>query len=131
MALSKDKIVKHAGKHAIREVHVPEWVDEDGDDVVIVRGMSIGEFELNQARAADGKATAMVLARCIVDGDGNRIFSDSDAGVIAKLPMAGIQRLSQAVASLSFPDDAESVDDAVEDAVKDSPETTSSDSVSG
>lgn len=101
MALSKDSILKHAGSFTSKEVHVPALADENGDDVVLVRGMTIREFELNQARAEDGKATASVISRCVVDETGGRVFSDADVDRIAELQMDIVQPLSQAIAEMS------------------------------
>lgn len=116
MALSRDSILKHAGSIDTREVHVPKWADENGDDVVIVRGMTIREFELHQARltrAGDdenklGKANAQLIARCVVGDDGRRVFSDADVNQIAELGLGDVLRLSSAIQDLSgLNDDAE------------------------
>ena len=133
MALSKDKILKHAGTYKTQTVHVPAWVDEAGDDTVLVRGMTNREFELNMKGSDDGKATARVIARCVVDESGLKVFSDKDVDQIAELQNADLQPLSEAIAELSGlitgkkPD--EQIDAAVADAEGNSEPTPSSDSV--
>lgn len=101
MALSREKIISHAGSFKSREVHVPAWADENGDDVVLVRGMTLREFEINQGRADNGMANASVIARCVLDANGDRVFTDGDVSIIAELPMAEAQALSEAIAEES------------------------------
>jgi hypothetical protein len=101
MALSKESILKHSGMLTTGEVHVPAWADDTGDDVVLVRGMTIREFELNQARAVDGTSTASLLARCIVDSTGGRVFADDDIPRIAELGFGEINRIADEIAELS------------------------------
>lgn len=97
MALSRDKILSHAGVFTSKKVHVPAWADDTGDDVVFVRGMTIREYEINQARAEEGTATASVMARCIVDENGSRVFTDADVNQLAELPIAQVQEINQAI----------------------------------
>lgn len=128
MALSKQAILKHAGVFKAREVHVPAWADENGDDVVLVRGMTIREFEINQERAGKGEATASVIARCLMDDTGGRLFDDSDVSVIAELPLVAIQDISRAITEESGLVDGP--DKAIADAEGKSPATSGSDSSS-
>jgi hypothetical protein len=137
MALSKGSILKHAGSFKAREVHVPAWADESGDDVVLVRGMTVREFELNQGSADDGKASARVIARCVIDESGGRVFdsTDADVNLIAELPLAQVMLLNQAIAQASgLGDDADTsqsaVDKGIADAEKNSDATSDGDSSS-
>jgi hypothetical protein len=135
MALSKGSILKHAGSFKAREVHVPAWADESGDDVVLVRGMTVREFELNQGSADDGKASARVIARCVIDESGGRVFdsTDADVNLIAELPLAQVMLLNQAIAQASgLGDDepAKAVDAAVADAEGNSDATPDGDTSS-
>lgn len=102
MSLSKQSILKHAGSFKTTEVHVPAWADENGDDVVLVRGMTLREFDINMARNGDdGLATASVVARCVVDESGGRVFQDADTNYIAELPIADLQAVTRAIMSAS------------------------------
>lgn len=103
MTLSKDKILKHAGVLPTRLVHVPAWVDENGDDTVLVRGMTVREFEVNQATLGkdEGTATAALVSRCIVDEGGMRVFDDANIPQIAELGFAQINVIGQAISELS------------------------------
>lgn len=120
MALSRSAILRHSGNYTTREVHVPEWLDGD-DDVVLVRGMTIREFEINQASLGkgEGKATAALVARCALDADGIRLFEDKDVDQIANLGLKQVKELSQVIGELSGLEDdekktsdAEAADDA-------------------
>lgn len=97
MALSKSKILRHAGSVKTKEIHVKAWADEDGDDVVLVRGMTLREFEINQASSDDGKSSAKLIARCVVDESGLRVFSDADVDLVAELPVAEAAEITNAI----------------------------------
>ena len=109
MALSKDSILKHAGTINRKEVHIPAWADESGDDVVIVRGMTIREWELHQAslareandKAPKGQANARQIARCVIDEEGRRLFSDNDVNSIAELSLGDVLKLQEAISEAS------------------------------
>jgi hypothetical protein len=101
MPLSAEDILKHAGVLEKQEVHVPKWAREDGDDVVLVRGMTIREYELNQSRAEDGLATASIVARCAVDSAGSRLFTDAQVNLLAELGVAEIDEVWKVIADLS------------------------------
>lgn len=131
MALSKQSILKHAGVFKTREVHVPAWADESGDDVVLVRGMTIREYEINATSAPEGLATATVIARCVLDESGARVFDPknvSELNQIAELPLAQIRLLDRAITEESGM--ADGPDKAVADAAGNSVPTPSDDSVS-
>jgi hypothetical protein len=103
MALGAEAILKHAGTLRTKVVHVPAWVDADGDDAVIVRGMTVREFELNQAKLGDedGHATAGLVARCVLSENGQRVFTDAQVPQIAELGFAEVNRIGQAISELS------------------------------
>lgn len=105
MALSRDSILKHAGTTQTKVVHVEEWADESGDSSVILRSMTIKEFQLHQGRLArekdDGLSTARLLARHIVDEQMRRVFSDEDAKLIGELPLGAVLKLSVALNEVS------------------------------
>src|SRR5215468_8465071 len=108
--LSKDVIF--AARHLpVEQVHVPEWADEDGDDVVYIRGMTgadrdLWEMSLTVERNGEqvpdtANATAKALVKCIVDADGNRIFDDRDANELGSQPAAALMRAWRVARRLS------------------------------
>lgn len=109
MALSADKILKHAGNFKTREVHVPAWADESGDDVVLVRGITIREWEIHQGRmqrnASDdkptGDANAALIAAAAVDENGGKLFKADQIGQIKELGSGDVINLSNAIMELS------------------------------
>jgi hypothetical protein len=101
MALSADKILGHAGVFSRVEVHVPAWADETGDDVVLVRGMTIREYEIVQAKAPEGMSTASVMAKCIVDESGSPIFTTANVAALAELPTAQVLLINKAITDQS------------------------------
>lgn len=107
MALSRGNILKHAGVFTTKEVHVPAWADENGDDAVLVRGMTLSEFEVNQARVAradgegSGHATASLVVRCVVDETGGRLFTDADIETVSQLGFAQVNLIAEAIGDLS------------------------------
>jgi hypothetical protein len=108
--LSKDAILA-APRLPVEEVHVPEWADENGDDVVFVRGMTGAErdqFEMSLTVERNGEqvqdaanATAKALVKCIVDADGNRVFGDRDANELGAQPAAALMRVWRVARRLS------------------------------
>lgn len=120
MRLSKDDILKIAGNVAPEEVDVPEW-----NGTVLVRGMTGKErdaFEVSLLQPGRGgrremnpaNARAKVVARCVVDEDGNRVFTDGDANELGDLPAGGLDRVYGVAARLSGMGDGDQ-----EDAVRD------------
>jgi len=108
--LSKDAIL--GARHLpVEKVHVPEWADADGDDLVYVRGMTgadrdLWEMSLTVERAGEivpdqANATAKALVRCIVDADGNRLFTDRDANDLGSQPAAALTRVWRVARRLS------------------------------
>lgn len=107
MALSRESIIKHAGVFKTEEVHVPAWADETGDDVVLVRSMTLREYEVQQTRASangskdEGKVAAAMLVRLVLKPDGDRLFNDSDIDLIAELSIGDTDLLSTAIMHVS------------------------------
>jgi hypothetical protein len=109
VALSADKILAHAGNFKTREVHVPAWVDESGDDVVLVRGITIREWEIHQGRmqrnASDdkptGDANAALIAAAAVDANGGKLFNAGHIAQIKELGSGDVIALSNAIMELS------------------------------
>ena len=108
--LTKDAIL--TAKHLpAEEVHVPEWADENGDDVVYVRGMTGAERDqwessLTVERGGEqvtdaANATAKALVKCIVDADGNRVFGDRDANELGTQPAVALMRAWRVARRLS------------------------------
>lgn len=95
----------------VEQVHVPEWKDGDGDDLVYVRGMTGAErdmWEMSLTVERDGQmvpdqanATAKALVRCIVDAEGNRLFEDRDANELGTQPAAALMRVWRVARRLS------------------------------
>lgn len=107
MRLSKDDILK-AEDLATKEVEVPEWGGS-----VLVRGMSGRErdaFEVDTSTEQRGRGVpkrnlvnirAKVVARCVVDDDGQRLFSDADVAALGEKSGAAIDRVFEVAARLS------------------------------
>ncbi len=106
MRLSKDDILK-AADNAPEEVHVPEW-----GGTVLVRGMTGRErdaFEVSLMTTGRGgrrevspvNVRAKVIARCVVDDDGNRLFTDADAAELGERSAAAVDRVYAVAARLS------------------------------
>lgn len=95
----------------VEEVHVPEWADENGDDLVYVRGMTGAERDLwemsltvernGQMIPDQANATAKALVRCIVDAEGQRLFEDRDANELGAQPSAALMRVWRVARRLS------------------------------
>jgi hypothetical protein len=95
---------------AYDEVTVPEW----GGRVIRLRSMTAAERDSYQAsmlrqqgnnpgnqRLTLNDVTANLLVRCIVDADGNRIFSDKDAAALGRKNAKALDRLSDVAKKLS------------------------------
>jgi hypothetical protein len=118
---------------AVEEVHVPEWADADGDDVVYVRGMTGAErdqWEMSQYVERGGEmvedranATAKALVKCIVDAEGNRLFGDRDANELGGQPSAALIRAWRVARRLSGLGQ-----EAIDEKARDFPAATGSDS---
>lgn len=95
-----------------RKVDVPEWGGE-----VLVRGLSGRDrdtYEASTVRFRDnGEAVpelanmrAKLVARCIVDEHGERVFTDTDAGALGNKSAAALNRVWEVAAELSGMTDA-------------------------
>lgn len=105
MYLTKDAILS-ADDAQIEDVHVPQW-----GGTVRLRGMTGAErdaFEgalLNKKGDADPNKLinfrARLVVRCVVDGQGKRLFEDNDAPALGKKSAAAIDVLFEAARRLS------------------------------
>ena len=88
------------------EVQVPEW-----GGVVLVQGLSGRDRDQLEASMIQGKGKdtkvsldnlrAKVVARSIVDENGNRIFSDADIPALAKKSALALNRVYEVAQRLS------------------------------
>lgn len=120
--LSKDDILK-ADDLATREVPVPEW-----GGTVLVRELSgtdrdafeasLMQFTADNTTAPDlSNMRAKLVARAVVDGDGNLLFNELDIGVLGRKSAIALNRVYEAAAELSgISADAVAVDEANLDA---------------
>lgn len=132
MLLNADQILK-AEDIEVEEVDVPEW-----GGTVCVKALTGQEKEKweSSVRKLDRKtgnwlpdnthAAAKLVVIALVNEHGERLFSDSDAGKLARKSARAIERLFKKVQDMSGLDE-----DAVEAAVENFDETPSSDSTSG
>lgn len=126
--LSKQQILD-ADDLPTRDVAVPEW----GGDVR-VRGLTGRErdaFELRMAVAnkngdTDVDMRAGIVGRCIVDENGERLFTDRELGRLAGKSGAALDRVFDVVRELSG-----MTDEQLETAGNDSAPTTGADSPTG
>lgn len=145
MPLSRDQILATKGRLKRETVHVPEWAT-DGEDTVIVQeltGEARDEFEasLRMERPVGipepGKTPktvtvpdlantrAKLVARAVVDADGNALFTPADVFALGQLSAAALQRVFDAASRLSGMGDT-----SVEDAKGNSDAAQSGDSTS-
>lgn len=125
--LSKDAILG-ADDLPTRDITVPEW----GGDVR-VRGLTGRErdrFEMSIAAAQKGGSgevdlRAPIVGRCLVDEEGNRLFTDKELGRLAAKSGAVLDRLFDVVRQMSGMDAGQ-----VEADVENFGETTGDDSAS-
>jgi len=128
--LTKDQILA-AEDVKVEEVEVPEW-----GGVVLVRGMTgieRDEFESKlvvgegpNAKVDTRNVRAKLVAFCVVDEEGNRIFSDADVELLGKKSAAALQRVFDVAQRLSG-----MKEDSVKQAIKGLGETVSAGSPSG
>ena len=111
MALNRDAILA-VNDIKVEKVPVPEWHDE-----VIIRGLTGDELDafqgsIRQFRPTfDGKGMetvliqegmrAKLLVKCLIDENGDRLFTDQDAPELGKKNGAVIDRLYDVAAALS------------------------------
>lgn len=109
MHLSKDDLLK-AKDNAPEEVDLSDLPGYHGS--VLVRGMTGKErdaFEVslmqpgaNGQRVMDPRnLRARLVARCVIDDDGNRLLTDADAAELGDQPAPAIDRMYAAAARLS------------------------------
>lgn len=115
MYLDKDAILK-ADDLPSEDVEVPEW-----GGTVRVRGLTGTErdrFEFSMAAArkdsSDVEVRAQVVGRCLVDGDGNRLFTDKELAKLGAKSGVALDRLFDKVRELSGMGD-EALKEKVED----------------
>jgi hypothetical protein len=123
----KSQILNQTGNTGRKEVEIPEAPDENGNPTKVwVRGTTIKEFEIHQAKLArqsfseDGvNAAAFLVSRCVEDENRLRVFRDGDVEQISQLPVSIVSRIVEAIGELS-----EITDTAVADAEGNSEATT-------
>ena len=113
--LSRDAILK-ANDLPTEEVRVPEWVDGDGADTVLVRGLNgthRDEFEAStialrgpvgkqQAVPDTANIRAKLVARCIVGPDtGEPMFTQHDVHELGLKSSAALDRIFEVASRLS------------------------------
>lgn len=102
--LTRDQILK-ANDLPTTEVEVPEWGGK-----LIVRGLTAGFrekliFEMTAARAAGKPYTdqvARLAAECIVDSNGDRLFTEADVEKLSAKSPAAMDRVVAAINSLNL-----------------------------
>lgn len=115
MYLSADDILK-ADDLPTEDVDVPEW-----GGIVRVRGLTGTErdrFEFKMAAARNDpskvQVRAEVVGRCIIDGDGKRLFTDRQIDALGDKSGAALDRIFDVVRELSGMGD-EAVEEAAQD----------------
>lgn len=135
MALSKTDIFGVSDRKT-ETVNVPEW----GGDIVLrtISGADRDRFE-DSLTSIDNEgniktnlldADARLLVKCIVDENGERIFSDADAKDLAGKSAAVLARLAQKARELNSlgAEAAKAVDEAGKDSGETQPEDSTSES---
>lgn len=137
MALSRDAILG-VNDLQVEKVFVPEWGDE-----VIIRGLTGEELDAYQgsrrqirnAGTAQAEvvfiqdnARAGLLVKCIVDENGDRIFTDQDTGLLGMKNGKVLDRLYDVATRLSgmSDDEAEEIEGNSEPPTGDGGSTSSS-----
>jgi hypothetical protein len=106
MRLSRDDVLK-ADDRVTEEVDCPEWGGS-----VLVRGMTGRErdaFELSLRDQRSGQRIpgrmnnirSQIIVRCVVDDDGERLFTDADVTALGEKSGAAIDRVYDVAARLS------------------------------
>jgi len=120
--LSRQQILEAEDRPTVT-VEVPEWGGS-----VCIRSMSGAERDSFEKQFMDEKASnirAQFLVKCLVDDDGNRIFSDKEAAALGNKSGAVLTRLFEEASRLNHL----SADD-VEELAGNSEATQSDDSTS-
>lgn len=123
--LSRDQILASSGKRIYKYVEVPEW---DGFvRIQSLMGKERDAFEKSvqedprrkggSKKDASENLRAKLVARCIVDEDGQLLFTNSyEVKQLGELPVAGLQRVFNACMALNGITD-EDVSELAEDFV--------------
>jgi len=105
MPLTRDAILQ-AEDLERRTIPVPEW----GGDVLIraLTGAERDAYEasMHQQRGKEmirnlANVRAKLVAKCAIDEDGNRLFTDQDANALGRKSAAALDRVFEACAELS------------------------------
>jgi hypothetical protein len=118
--LSRDDILKAADNEP-EEIDVPEWGGS-----VLVRGMTGRErdaFEMSMLTPGRGgrrqvdpaNVRAKLVARCVIDDDGNRLFTDADVAELGGKSAAAVDRVYAVAARLSGMGGEEEMQELVRD----------------
>lgn len=107
--LSRDQILQ-AQDSKTAEVSVPEW-----GGTVLVRSMSGAErdaferqqYELAKMGQLGDNMRARMVAFCVVDTQGNRLFSDDDIQALGQKSGIALERVVKAARTLNKLDDAD------------------------
>lgn len=109
--IGRDAILR-ASSLKTEEVKVPEWADpETGADTVLVRELRGRERDEWEASLAVQRGKQMVpdianlraklVARCVVDGDLEPLFTQQDVAALGELSAAALDRVFDVAAKLS------------------------------
>lgn len=97
--LTKEEILGMADTE-VTEVPVPEW----GGAVVRIRDMTVADFDAFESRAMKAHqdsnmagVRSWLVARMLVDQDGNRLFTEADADQLGKKNHAAVERIVKAI----------------------------------
>jgi hypothetical protein len=104
--LDKDSILK-AEDLETEEVDVPEWGGRVRVQALSGRDRDAYEASCLQERAKGQmvhnllNVRAKLVVRCLVDGEGNRLFADTDANALGQKSSAALDRVFEVAARLS------------------------------
>jgi hypothetical protein len=116
--LTRDEIL-NADDRKLEEVHVPEW----GGSVMVrtLSGKERDEYESGIVSVKDGKSVqnyenirARLVALCVVDDKGTRLFNKSDVTALGNKSVAALQRVFNKCQELNAISD-DDVEELVED----------------
>lgn len=104
MAILNRKAIDEADDIERRTIPVAEW----GGDV-IVQGLSAAEHDkwedwiTNRKASSEGIFRASLVVRCLIDEDGNRLYGDQDAELMALSKKSGrvVDKIYSVAAALS------------------------------
>ena len=90
----------------IREVAVPEWGLTVWVSAMSARARDLWEAEIIERRKAGGAGIydnmrASLLARCIVDEQGQRVFGENDVALLGEKSAAALDRLFSVASELN------------------------------